>query len=162
LASGGVFRIQPGASKAELWIKPGAFGSRSTFGVFTDERSNTLWVCSNDASFLGAPGPNTIQGSFLKGFDLKSGEGKISAKLPGEHTLCNDMAAGPDGSLYVTNTAAPEILKLKPGSTELEVWLTDPQFAPPPMAAVSTGSRSAATGTFMSTRIAQASFSGLT
>jgi len=40
LASGGIARIKPGASKAEPWIKPGAFDSRSTFGVLVDERSN--------------------------------------------------------------------------------------------------------------------------
>jgi streptogramin lyase len=34
LASGGIARIKPGASKAEEWIAPGAFDSRSTFGVF--------------------------------------------------------------------------------------------------------------------------------
>ena len=48
LASGGIARVDPGASKAEAWIAPGAFESRSTFGVFADATSNTLWVCSND------------------------------------------------------------------------------------------------------------------
>jgi strictosidine synthase-like protein len=33
LASGGIARIKPGASKAERWIRPGAFDSRSTLGV---------------------------------------------------------------------------------------------------------------------------------
>jgi sugar lactone lactonase YvrE len=46
LASGGIARIKPGASKAEPWIKPGAFDSRSTLGVLVDERSKLLWVCS--------------------------------------------------------------------------------------------------------------------
>jgi streptogramin lyase len=53
LGSGGIIRIKPGAAKAELWIKPGTFGSRSIFGVLADERSNTLWACSNDLSALG-------------------------------------------------------------------------------------------------------------
>src|SRR5580700_8148187 len=83
LASGGIARIKPGASKAEPWIKPGAFDSRSTFGVLVDERSNLLWVCSNDMSSVGVPGPSAVPGSFLKGFDLATGEGKVSAALPG-------------------------------------------------------------------------------
>ncbi|HUI19814.1 MAG TPA: hypothetical protein VLZ74_02045 [Methylocella sp.] len=131
LASGGVFRVEPGQAQAEIWIKPGAYDSRSTFGVFADTGSNTLWVCSNDASALGVPGPSSITGSFLKGFDLATGTGKISAALPGPRTLCNDMALGPDGSVYVTNTFAPEIDRLKPGATQLEIWLTDPRFEPP-------------------------------
>ena len=37
LGSGGLLRIKAGSSKAEIWIKPGAFGSRSIFGVLADE-----------------------------------------------------------------------------------------------------------------------------
>jgi streptogramin lyase len=132
LGSGGIIRIKPGAAKAELWIKPGAFGSRSIFGVLADERSNTLWACSNDMSALGVVIASTENGSVLKGFDLKTGQGKVSAKLPGDHTFCNDIAIGPDGSAFVTNTAAPEILRLPPGKkSQLGVWASDPLLAPP-------------------------------
>jgi len=131
LDGGGVFRVPPGQPQAEPWIKPGAYDSRSTFGLLADGNANTLWVCSNDASALGVPGPGSVKGSFLKGFDLKTGNGKLSAALPGPRTLCNDMALGPDGSVYVTNSFAPQILRLKPGGTQLDVWLTDPQFEPP-------------------------------
>jgi sugar lactone lactonase YvrE len=130
-ASGGVLRVRSGQSQAEPWINPGAYDSRSTFGVLADEKSNTLWVCSNDASAFGVPGPSSVKGSFLKGFDLDTGNGKISAALPGARALCNDMALGPDGSVYVTNSFAPQILRLRAGGTQLDVWLTDPQFEPP-------------------------------
>jgi streptogramin lyase len=131
LGAGGVIRIKPGAAKAEIWIKPGAFGSRSIFGVLADERSNTLWACSNDLSALGVFIASSETGSALKGFDLKTGQGKVSAKLPGDHTLCNDIAIGADGSAFVTNSAAPEILRLPPGGNQLEVWANDPLLAPP-------------------------------
>ena len=131
LGFGGIIRIKPGAAKAELWIKHGTFGSRSIFGVLADERSNTLWACSNDMSALGVVIASTENGSVLKGFDLKTGQGKVSAKLPGDHTFCNDIAIGPDGSAFVTNTAAPEILRLPPGKSQLEVWANDPLLAPP-------------------------------
>jgi len=131
LGSGGIIRIRRGAAKAELWIKPGAFGSRSIFGVLVDERSNTLWACSNDMSSLGIVIASSETGSALKGFDLKTGQGRVSAKLPGDHTFCNDIAIGPDGSAFVTNTAAPEILRLPPGKSQLEVWANDPLLAPP-------------------------------
>ena len=131
IAAGGVVRIKAGSSQPESWIKPAAFDTRSTFGVLADERSQTLWVCSNDISALGVQGPSAVRGSALKGFDLKSGAGKVSAALPGERALCNDMAVGPDGSVYVTNSLAPQILRLKPGAHELEVWASDPGFVPP-------------------------------
>ncbi len=130
-ADGGIVRVRPGQPRAETWISPGAYGTRSTFGVLADEQAGTLWVCSNDASAFNAPGPSTVPGSFLIGFDLATGEGKLSAALPGTRTLCNDMALGPDGSVYVTNSFAPEILRLRPGSASLEVWLADPLLAPP-------------------------------
>ena len=129
--SGGIIRIKPGAAKAEIWIKPGAFASRSIFGVLADERSNTLWACSNDLSALGVVIASSETGSALKGFDLKTGRGKVSAKLPGDHTLCNDIAIGADGSAFVTNSAASQILRLPPGSNQLEVWANDPLLAPP-------------------------------
>jgi sugar lactone lactonase YvrE len=131
LASGGVWRITPGASTAQEWIKPGAFDSRSTLGVLVDEKANLLWVCSNDLSALGVPGPSSAKGSYVKGFDLASGEGRVSTALPGKATLCNDLAVGSDGSLFVTNSLAPQILRLKPGSTQLEVWLESPTFEQP-------------------------------
>ncbi|MCP1968472.1 hypothetical protein [Bradyrhizobium elkanii] len=84
-----------------------------------------LWVCSNDATPLGVKGPNTIEGSFVKGFDLKTGEGKISAQLPAKPSICNDLTVGPDGALYVTNTLQPQILRLKKDSSTLEVWVQD-------------------------------------
>lgn len=125
LTNGGIVRAKPGSSDAEVWIKPGTFGTRSTFGVLADEASGLLWVCSNDATPLGATGPNTIEGSFVKGFDLETGEGRISARLPADPSLCNDLTIGPDGALYVSNSLQPQILRLKKGSSELKVWAQD-------------------------------------
>ena len=122
-------------SDVDEWIKPGAFDSRSTLGVLVDDRAKLLWVCSNDFSSADIPGPSAVPGSYVKGFDLSSGEGKVSAALPGKSTLCNDMVVGADGSLFVTNSLAPQILRLKPGSKELEVWLESPVFEQPPQGA---------------------------
>lgn len=131
-AAGGIMKAAPGAIKAEPWVAPGAFDTRSILGVLADEASGTLWACSNDLSAMGIPGPSQVKGSVLKGFDLKTGEGKVSVKLPGEKTFCNDIAIGPDGAAYVTDSQAPRILRLKPDSKELEVFVEDPeQFAPP-------------------------------
>ncbi|MCR6703109.1 MAG: hypothetical protein NVV68_19015 [Dokdonella sp.] len=131
LGNGGIFRVRPGETAATEWIAPGSYGTRSTFGVLADEKAGLLWVCSNDISAVIGPhvaGRET--GSWLKGFDLKTGEGKVSAKFPGERTLCNDIALGPDGGVYATNTMAPQILKLSADRKTLAVWATDPRFGP--------------------------------
>jgi len=94
-AVGGVWRIKPRSGTVEEWIKPGAFGTRSTLGVLVDTKANLLWVCSNDFSSAGIPGPSSERDSFVKGFDLASGEGRVSAKLPGNAALCNDWWSAP-------------------------------------------------------------------
>jgi sugar lactone lactonase YvrE len=132
LASGGVYRVRASNTHPQLWIKPGTFGSNAVFGVLADERSNTLWLCSNDMSPLGVVIDGGDKGSVLKGFDLTTGKGKISAVMPGEHTLCNDIAIGPDGSAFVTNTQAPQIFRLPPGGNALELWMTDASLQPAP------------------------------
>ena len=76
LGTGGVYRMAPGAKIATPWIKPGAFGTHSTFGVLADPKSNTLWVCSNDLSALGVTISGSDGVSALKGFDLKTGHGR--------------------------------------------------------------------------------------
>jgi sugar lactone lactonase YvrE len=130
LASGGVYRITPNSSEAKLWIEPGNAGSHSTFGVLADEKSGTLWVCSNDRSDKGM-GIGTPDGiSALFAFDLKTGAGKFSAPFPSKPSTCNDIAIGPDGAAYVTNTAAPQILRLAKGAKQLDVWFTEPSLQP--------------------------------
>ena len=62
-AVGGVWRIKPQSATVEDWIKPGAFDTRSTLGVLVDKKANLLWVCSNDFSSVGIPGPSSVQGS---------------------------------------------------------------------------------------------------
>jgi sugar lactone lactonase YvrE len=130
LGSGGVYRIEPHGTQPKIWIKPGAFGTHSVFGVLADDKSGTLWVCSNDLTARGVTIAGSDGVSALKGFDLKTGEGKISAELPSKPAMCNDITMGPDGSAFVSNTSAPQILRLPPGGKELEVWFTDPALQP--------------------------------
>lgn len=125
----GVVKVAPGG-KAEQFVKPGANGSRSTLGVLADEKSGTLFLCSNDLSGLGVAGPSNAKGSVLKTFDLKTGADKGSFALAESGSLCNDIAVGNDGTAYITDSLAPNIYSLKPGATKLEVWASDPAFAP--------------------------------
>lgn len=126
---GGVVKVAPGG-KPEQLVKPGANGSRSTLGVLADEKSGTLYVCSNDLSGLGVKGPSDAKGSVLKTFDLKTGVDKGSFTLAEKGSLCNDIVVGSDGTAYVTDSLTPNIYSLKPGAAKLEVWASDPAFAP--------------------------------
>lgn len=123
---GGVLRTNLKTGQSAQWIKPGQFGSSSVFGVLADPVNHMLWVCNNDLSAAGVTIAGADVGSYLKGFDLKTGEGKISLALPGERSMCNDMALGSDGALYVTETTNSAILRWRPGAKALENWLSDP------------------------------------
>jgi sugar lactone lactonase YvrE len=126
---GGVTRITPGG-KVDAFISPGANGSRSTLGVLADEKTGTLYACSNDLSGLGIASPGDGKGAFLKTFDLRTGAAKGSFALKDEKSLCNDIAVGNDGTAYVTDSFAPYVYSLEPGATALEIWATDPALAP--------------------------------
>ncbi|MBR0795380.1 hypothetical protein JQ615_08265 [Bradyrhizobium jicamae] len=126
---GGVTRIPSGGTPEQL-VKPGAGGSRSTLSVLADERSGTLYVCSNDISGLGVAGPGDVKGAWLKTFDLKSGTPKGSFALGDPRSFCNDIVVGGDGTAYVSDSGAPIVHSLKPGATDLATFATDPQLAP--------------------------------
>jgi sugar lactone lactonase YvrE len=130
--AGGVLRVSMRTGKAEQWIAPGAYGTGAEFGVLADKRNGIVWTCSNEFTGSALSVPGADPGHWLKGFDIRTGTGKVSLRLPGEKPVCNDMAVGRDGSVYITDTGQPRILRWHPGATELEIWLEDPQFGPEP------------------------------
>jgi sugar lactone lactonase YvrE len=131
LGEGGVVRVDPRTGAAALFVAPGAAGSRSITGVFADEASGTLWACSNDLSALGGPSGGADQSAALKAFDLRTGAAKRSVPLPEPHSFCNDIAVDAGGAVYVTDSAAPTVLRLTAGASRFEVFVTNTQFAPP-------------------------------
>jgi len=123
LAKSEVLRATKGATVAEVWIKPGTNGLQRVLGVLADPKSNTLWVCSSKNPQGGPP-------TALKAFDLESGAAKGSYDFPGgDNTLCNDIAIGPDGTAYATDTIVGSINRLKKGTTAFDVWIKDAKLA---------------------------------
>lgn len=121
LGKGEIFKAAKGASTAELWIKPGTNGLQRVLGVLADQKSGTLWVCSSEL-------PPEGKLAALKTFDLKTGAAKGSYAVPGDKSFCNDIAIGPDGTAYATDTFTGRILRLKKGASALDVWVQDDQL----------------------------------
>jgi len=126
IAEGGVLRGRKGKAPTP-WIKPGALGSGTTYGVLADERAGILWVCSNDLSSSGLAKSDNGK-SAIKAFDLHTGKGRFSIPFGDGPAECNDLAVAADGSLYVTDTAQPRLFRLAPGARKLELFVTDPRF----------------------------------
>ncbi len=123
----GIFRVAPGAATAESWIEPESDTSPGFLGVFADDKSRTLWACQLSLS-AGQGQPPTAP-SRLRAFDLDTGASKGSYPFPGGG-VCNDVAVGPDGTAYATDTPGMQVLRLKKGGTALEPWAGNGGFGP--------------------------------
>jgi len=123
-----IYRVKPGASSAEVWIQAGRDGMHNIFGVFADNKSNTLYACSN---ILGPPGATPAVNATLYAFDPKSGATKAHYVFPTEKGFCNDIAVDTQGNVYATDSNNMEIVRLKKGGTALEVWAGSGAFGPP-------------------------------
>lgn len=122
--AGGVVKVAAGTTRAEPWIAPAAFGSRSILGVLVDGPRGLLWVCSDDLSSSKIVSPGSGPTS-LKGFDLLSGTGRVSVALPGNDPFCNDIAIAADGAVYVSESTNGRVLKLSADMKTLLVWASD-------------------------------------
>ena len=126
MGRGAVYRVRPGADRAEPFIAPGSAGLMGAQGGRIDQVRGLLYVCS---SHNGA-NPDVVRGpSALKAFSLADGSPRGSWDLPGgADAYCNDMVVLPSGDVLVTDSLNPEILVLRPGSKKLDVWLSHPRF----------------------------------
>lgn len=105
LAMGEVFKAAPGATKADVFIQKPADGPQMILGVWADEKDSLLWVCYSQ---FGDKAPPAI----ARSYDLASGAPKGSFTL-GEKSICNDFSRGADGSIYIADTGAAKVMRLK-------------------------------------------------
>src|SRR3954467_6537211 len=119
-----VYKVRSGSSSAEKFVDASAEGPGTFFfGMLADASTNSLWTCQL------TPVPNTTpvqRRTALRSFDLSTGAQKIRWNLPGDNSVCNDFAIGPDKALYITDTANAKIFKLAPGASSAELFLEHP------------------------------------
>jgi len=115
-----IYRAAPGSDKAEPFVQPGTDGLQSTFGLFADNKSGTLYACSNVLG--GPPGGPPPPPATVYAFDLKTGATKGHYPFAAAGGFCNDMATTPDGTLYATDTNNMQVEVLTKGAVTLQVW----------------------------------------
>jgi sugar lactone lactonase YvrE len=124
-----IWRAKKDSGNAEAWIQPGTDGMLGIFGVFADDKSNTLYACSGQP--FGPPGGPPPPPSALYTFDLKTGAPKGHYPMPTPGAFCNDIAVDSDGNAYASDTSNMQVARLKKGAKELEVWAgADGAFGP--------------------------------
>lgn len=95
------------------------------FGLAWDARRRTLWAAA--ASGDQSPGSEGAQASALLRVDPDSGRVEALYGGPPGGQL-GDVALGPDGSVYVSDSFGGQILRLKPGAERLERMTQSPEM----------------------------------
>lgn len=114
-----VYVVRKGATSAERFVDASGEGAGTFFfGQLVD--GGTLWTCQLTPTPAATPPGMT---SSLRGFDLKSGKETLRWKLPGDSSICNDFAVGPDKALYISDTGNAKIYRLAPGAQAAELFL---------------------------------------
>jgi len=117
-----VYKVRAGATTAEKFIDASAEGPGTFFlGMLADASTNTLWTCQ----LTPVQGSPAQRHSALRSFTLDTGAPKIRWDLPGDVSVCNDFAIGPDKALYVTDTGNAKIFKLPAGKSAADLFLED-------------------------------------
>jgi len=124
LTQGRIVRIMPETGAVADFAAPGANGMVSIVGLHV--AGDLVYACSSD------PGTSVLTGTAapaLVAFDRRTGAAAGRFELPEGGAFCNDIAEMPDGTILATDSFAPRIYALRPGSERLDVWLEDARFA---------------------------------
>ena len=116
-----VYKVGAGSSTVEKFVDASGEGAGTFFfGILADASTNTLWTCQ----LTPTPGVTPPQRrTTLRSFDLATGAPKIRWNLPGDTSMCNDIAIGPDKALYISDTMSSRIYKLASGASTGELLL---------------------------------------
>jgi superoxide dismutase, Cu-Zn family len=109
LADGTLYRLAAGAEAAEVFSPAGADGRTSVAGVKID-RAGRLWAAG------GYEGNLWI-------YDLAGRSVDASFDTGTRPSCVNDIAFGPDGAAYITDSFIPTVFRVAPGPRELEPWI---------------------------------------
>src|ERR1700757_4132552 len=118
-----IYKVRPGSTTPEKFVDASAEGPGTFFfGQLADPATNTLWACQL------TPVPGTTPANrhtALRAFDLSTGAEKLRWNLPGDNSVCNDFAIGPDKALYISDTINSKIYRLPAGAKTAELFLED-------------------------------------
>jgi sugar lactone lactonase YvrE len=103
------------------------------FGLAIDEAAGALWAATAAVAAMRGFTPEMDGTAALAEIDLSSGEIRRTipiVRMPGDqfsHVL-GDLALGPDGSVFVTDSGGPILWRLAPGAGALEIFVQSEEF----------------------------------
>lgn len=109
----GVYRLQKNGA-LKRWSARGS--TQGVFGIVADRVRGDLWAASSGTAHGGDPAaaPALIR------FNLRNGRVREIIAAPEGAKSFGDVALGPDGTVYVSDSGAGDVLRLRPGGTALE------------------------------------------
>jgi sugar lactone lactonase YvrE len=125
--------------KTSDFVASGRDGLRGVLGMRVDAGKRRLWACTRAMEHMEGFVKGQKPESALVEFDLDSGRLVRERPLPvePEPSACDDVALGPDGSVYVNDAEHTRLYVLKPGASELEVFVDNAELGRPQGFAVS-------------------------
>ena len=118
-----IYEVRPGESVARSWTVPDDRTSLGFLGLLADDRRDTLWACRT-----AIPGAQHPDASVLEAYRLGSRRLVGRYPLPTPNALCNDIALGRHGEIYVTDSGNAQVDRLdRPGGV-LRVWADAAHF----------------------------------
>lgn len=104
------------SGRTEVWLEAGTYGRLTARGITTDRRGR-VYI---------AGGPNSLQPGGRHDLWVHASDGRLLAALDVdiENPFLNDVAVGPDGAAYVTNTNDPVVFRVarRHGEWTLTTW----------------------------------------
>lgn len=104
------------------------------FGLAIDEANGALWAATSAVPAMRGFSPEQEGEAALAELDLETGAVRRIMAVPrgaeGEPQphLLGDLALGPDGAVFVTDSSAPVLWRLAPGANALEPFVESPEF----------------------------------
>ena len=133
-----IVRVAPDG-KASDFVASGRDGLRGVLGMRVDPAKRRLWACTQAMKHMEGFREGQKPESALMEFDADSGKLVRERPLPvePEPSACDDVALGPDGSVFVNDTQHTRLYVLKPGAADLEVFIDNAELGHPQGFAVS-------------------------
>jgi hypothetical protein len=112
----GIYRFQRDGT-LKRWSARGV--TQGVFGIVADPSRNDLWAASSGSAHGGDPAAAPA----LLRFNLRNG--RVKQRIPGPEGAKSfgDVALGPDGAVYVSDSRSGDVLRLRPGAAALEKLL---------------------------------------
>lgn len=125
-----IIRVQKDGTVSDF-IAPATAGIGEVLGLRVDPERDALWAVANEASqAIPADPPGQ---SMLYRFALAGGALEASYPIPLDDAahLLNDLVVARDGHVYVTDSKAGNVMRLRPGAEALEPFIPAGAFLYP-------------------------------